>query len=115
MWALRGPRRANALMAMIPTMAGAIAVVCALLYFTVLRQRSAVAPPCFDGHVGAVSVGHGGVVEAVNRLWWAPSGRRRCRRASSPAERKDLRAAQSRAAVSIPMYRKAASWLPCMP
>ncbi len=31
----------------------------------------AVAPPCFDGHVGAVSVGHGGVVEAVNRLWWA--------------------------------------------
>lgn len=35
-----GAERAHALMAMIPTMAGAIAVVCALLYFTVLRQRT---------------------------------------------------------------------------
>lgn len=35
-----GAERANALMAMIPTMAGAIAVVCALLYVTVLRQRA---------------------------------------------------------------------------
>lgn len=35
-----GAERAQALMAMIPLMAGAIALVCAVFFYTVLRQRS---------------------------------------------------------------------------